>query len=164
MFPGGQLFAHVTLNRGLQPSRAEPPPPRVRESVKASNCTEGGMNRREGDTVSPMMRSIEIDGGKCDTCPARVVFGASRFEEIQIQKEATLLMSATVLESVVADRIVERHPYQETSAPYRVILALRTRGETRCQGKSEEVAVPFAHRVFGHEFGLDWIYSSYCES
>ncbi|HEX7913358.1 MAG TPA: helix-turn-helix domain-containing protein [Paraburkholderia sp.] len=130
------------------------------------------MKRREKavSTVCPVARSTEVVGDKWTTLVLREMYmGATRFEEIQIQTEATPQMLATRLKSLEADGMLERQPYQERPvryeyqltekgrAYYPVIQALRTWGETWCKSKGEEVAVRFTHRVCGHEVGLDYI-------
>ncbi|RKU00036.1 transcriptional regulator [Burkholderia sp. Nafp2/4-1b] len=130
------------------------------------------MRRREKGvtTVCPVARSTEVVGDKWTTLVLRELYmGATRFEEIQIQTEATPQMLATRLKSLEADGMVERHAYQERPlryeyrltekgrAYYPVIQALRTWGETWCKSKGEEVAVRFTHRACGHEVGLDYI-------
>jgi DNA-binding HxlR family transcriptional regulator len=130
------------------------------------------MKRREKGmiTVCPVARSTEVVGDKWTTLVLREMYmGATRFEEIQIQTEATPQMLATRLKSLEADGMVERHPYQKRPlryeyrltakgrAYYPVIQALRTWGETWCKSKGEEVAVRFTHRACGHEVGLDYV-------
>ncbi|MEM5299597.1 helix-turn-helix domain-containing protein [Burkholderia sp. JPY481] len=130
------------------------------------------MKRREKvvATVCPVARSTEVVGDKWTTLVLREMYmGATRFEEIQIQTEATPQMLATRLKSLEADGMIERQPYQKRPVRYEyhltqkgrafypVIQALRTWGETWCKSKGEEVAVRFMHRVCGHEVGLDYI-------
>jgi DNA-binding HxlR family transcriptional regulator len=128
------------------------------------------MKRREKSvaTVCPVARSTEVVGDRWTTLVLREMYmGATRFEEIQIQTEATPQMLATRLKSLEADGMIERHPYQERpvryeyhltekgKAFYPVIQALRAWGETWCKAKNEGVAVRFTHRACGHEVGLD---------
>jgi DNA-binding HxlR family transcriptional regulator len=130
------------------------------------------MKRREKtmSTVCPVARSTEVVGDRWTTLVLREMYmGATRFDEIQIQTEATPQMLATRLKALEADGMVERHPYQRRPlryeyrltekgrAYYPVIQALRTWGETWCKSKGEEVAVRFVHRACGHEVGLDYV-------
>ena len=130
------------------------------------------MRRREKSvtTVCPVARSTEVVGDRWTLLVLRELYmGATRFEEIQIQTEATPQMLATRLKSLEADGMVERHPYQKRplryeyrltekgKAFYPVIQTLRTWGETWCKSKGEEVAVRFTHRKCGHEVGLDYV-------
>jgi DNA-binding HxlR family transcriptional regulator len=125
-------------------------------------------SEKSADTVCPVARSVDIVGDRWTTLVLREMYmGASRFEEIQIQTEATPQMLATRLKALEADGMIERHPYNEKplryeyrltekgKAFYPVIQALRAWGETWCKGAKEEIAVRFTHRVCGHEVGLD---------
>ncbi|QCP53122.1 helix-turn-helix transcriptional regulator [Trinickia violacea] len=125
-------------------------------------------NGKSADTVCPVARSTEVVGDRWTVLVLRELYmGASRFEEIQIQTEATPQMLATRLKSLEADGMVERHPYNEKplryeyrltekgKAFYPVIQALRAWGETWVKREDEEIAVRFTHRVCGHEVGLD---------
>jgi DNA-binding HxlR family transcriptional regulator len=119
-------------------------------------------------TVCPVARSSEVVGDKWTTLVLREMYmGATRYEEILIQTEATPQMLATRLKALEADGMVERHPYQERPLRYEyrltekgkaffpVIQALRTWGETWIKSKDEGVAVRYTHRVCGHEVELD---------
>jgi DNA-binding HxlR family transcriptional regulator len=129
-----------------------------------------GMKRGEKSvtTVCPVARSSEVVGDKWTTLVLREMYmGATMYEEILIQTEATPQMLATRLKALEADGMVERHPYQERplryeylltekgKAFYPVIQALRAWGETWCKSEDEGVAVRYTHRVCGHEVGLD---------
>jgi DNA-binding HxlR family transcriptional regulator len=131
------------------------------------------MKRKEKTvtTVCPVARSTEVVGDRWTTLVLREMYmGATKFEEILIQTEATPQMLATRLKALEADGMVERHPYNERplryeyrltekgKAFYPVIQALRAWGETWCKTKDEGIAVLFTHRVCGHEVGLD----NYC--
>ncbi len=92
--------------------------------------------------------------------------GATRFEEIQIQTEATPQMLTSRLKALEAEGMVERRPYSEKplrheyrltekgAAFYPVIYALRAWGETWCKDEDEVVAMHYAHRTCGHDVGL----------
>jgi DNA-binding HxlR family transcriptional regulator len=131
------------------------------------------MKRKEKTvtTVCPVARSTEVVGDRWTTLVLREMYmGATKFEEILIQTEATPQMLATRLKALEADGMVERHPYNERPlryeyrltekgrAFYPVIQALRAWGETWCKSEGEGLAVRFTHRVCGHEVGLD----NYC--
>jgi DNA-binding HxlR family transcriptional regulator len=118
-------------------------------------------------TVCPVARSLDVVGDRWSVLILRELFmGASRFEEILIQTEATPQMLATRLKALEADGMVERHPYQhkplrheyrlteKATAFYPVVYALRAWGETWCKDGSEGVAVRFTHRACGHDVGL----------
>ncbi|CAB3768948.1 winged helix-turn-helix transcriptional regulator [Paraburkholderia humisilvae] len=118
-------------------------------------------------TVCPVARSLDIVGDRWTVLVLREMYmGASRFEELQIQTEATPQMLAGRLKALEADGMVERHPYSEkplryeyrltekARAFYPVIYALRQWGETWCKDASEGVAVGFVHRECGHDVGL----------
>ncbi|SAL56506.1 HxlR family transcriptional regulator [Caballeronia peredens] len=119
-------------------------------------------------TLCPVARSTDIVGDRWTLLVLRELYmGTSKFEEIQIQTEATPQMLATRLKSLEADGMIERHPYNEKplryeyrltekgKAFYPVIQALRAWGETWCKTKKEGIAVRYVHRKCGHEVGLD---------
>ena len=121
----------------------------------------------KADTVCPVSRSLDVVGDRWSILVLRELYmGAARFEEIQIQTEATPQMLATRLKSLEADGMIERHPYSEKPlryeyrltakgrAFYPVIHALRAWGETWCKDESEGIAVSFVHRECGHDVGL----------
>ncbi|MFP3187053.1 MAG: helix-turn-helix domain-containing protein, partial [Paraburkholderia sp.] len=61
-------------------------------------------------TVCPVARSSEVVGDKWTTLVLREMYmGATRYEEILIQTEATPQMLATRLKALEADGMVERH-------------------------------------------------------
>ena len=61
------------------------------------------------DTVCPVARSLDIVGDRWTVLVLRELYmGATRFEEIQIQTEATPQMVATRLKSLEADGMIER--------------------------------------------------------
>ena len=119
------------------------------------------------DTTCPVARSLDIVGDRWTVLVLRELFmGASRFEEIQIQTEATPQMLATRLKTLEANGMVERHPYQEKPLRheykltrkgrefYPVIHAMRAWGEIWVKGEDEGIAVQFVHRACGHDVGL----------
>jgi DNA-binding HxlR family transcriptional regulator len=119
------------------------------------------------NTVCPIARSVDIVGDRWTVLVLRELYlGATRFEEIQIQTEATPQMVTTRLKSIEADGMIERHPYNEKPLRheyrltekgrsfYPVIHALRAWGETWCKDESEGIAVRFVHRECGHDVGL----------
>lgn len=121
----------------------------------------------KANTVCPVSRSLDVVGDRWSMLVLRELYmGAARFEEIQIQTEATPQMLATRLKSLEADGMIERHPYSEKPlryeyrltekgrAFYPVIHALRAWGETWCKEKHEDIAVRFVHRDCGHDVGL----------
>lgn len=119
-------------------------------------------------TLCPVARSTQAVGDRWTLLVLRELYmGATKFDEILIQTEATPQMLATRLKSLEAEGMVKRYPYSEKplrheyrlsekgKAFYPVIQALRAWGETWCKDKREERAVRFTHRVCGHEVGLD---------
>ena len=119
------------------------------------------------DTVCPVARSLDIVGDKWTVLVLRELYmGVSRFEELQIQTEATPQMLAGRLKALEANGMIERHPYNEKPlryeyrltrkgwAFYPVIYALRAWGEGWCKDESEGVAVRFIHRECGADVGL----------
>ncbi|MBB1592945.1 helix-turn-helix domain-containing protein [Achromobacter sp. UMC46] len=118
-------------------------------------------------TVCPVARSLDLVGDRWTVLILRELYmGATRFEEIQIQTEATPQMLATRLKSLEANGLIERHRYNERPlrfeyrlsekgrAFYPVVYAMRAWGETWCKDDGEEVAVRFVHRECGHDVGL----------
>lgn len=89
--------------------------------------------------------------------------GVNRFDEIQVQTNATPQMLANRLKSLEANGLIERKSYREKPlrfeyqltkkgwAFYPVIYALRAWGEAWCKGTDEAVAVRFVHRACGHD-------------
>jgi DNA-binding HxlR family transcriptional regulator len=119
------------------------------------------------DTVCPVARSLDIVGDRWTVLILRELYtGVSRFEELQIQTEATPQMLTGRLKKLEADGMVERHPYharplryeyrltQKGWAFYPVIYALRAWGEGWCKDEGEGVAVRFVHRACGEDVGL----------
>ncbi|SDD53407.1 transcriptional regulator, HxlR family [Cupriavidus sp. YR651] len=119
------------------------------------------------NTVCPVARSVDIVGDRWTTLVLRELYmGATRFEEMQIQTDATPQMLATRLKALEADGMIERQPYSEKPlryeyrltdkgwAFYPVIYALRAWGEQWCKEKDEEHAMHFVHRECGHDVGL----------
>lgn len=118
-------------------------------------------------TVCPVGRSMEIVGDKWTVLVLREMhMGATRFEEIQIQTEATPQMVATRLKALEENGLVEREPYSQRPlryeyrltekgrAFYPVLHALRGWGETWTKTRGEEIAVHHTHRECGHDIGL----------
>jgi DNA-binding HxlR family transcriptional regulator len=119
------------------------------------------------NTVCPVARSLDVVGDRWTVLILRELsMGATRFEEIQIQTEATPQMLTTRLKALEADGMIERHPYSEKPLRheyrltekgrsfYPVIYALRAWGETWCKDAGEEIAMRFVHRECGHDVGL----------
>ncbi|RKR36236.1 helix-turn-helix domain-containing protein [Paraburkholderia sp. BL17N1] len=126
-------------------------------------------------TICPVARSLEVVGDRWTVLVLRELsMGATRFEEIQTQTEATPQMLAARLKSLEADGMIERHPYNEKPLRYEyrltekgrsfypVIYALRAWGETWCKDEREEIAIRFVHRACGHDVGLGSVCPS-CE-
>ena len=118
-------------------------------------------------TVCPVARSVEVAGDRWTILVLRELYmGSTRFEEMQIQTEATPQMLTSRLKALEADGMIERRPYHEKPlryeyhltdkgwAFYPVIYALRAWGETWCKGRDEDVAMHFVHRACGHDVGL----------
>ncbi|MFB4394576.1 MULTISPECIES: winged helix-turn-helix transcriptional regulator [unclassified Pseudomonas] len=118
-------------------------------------------------TLCPVGRSVEVIGDKWTILVLRELYmGATRFEEIQIQTQATPQMLTSRLKALEADGMLERRPYSEKpkrhgyhltakgQAFYPVIYALRAWGETWCKSEEEGVAVRFVHHTCGHDVGL----------
>ncbi|MEM5432693.1 winged helix-turn-helix transcriptional regulator [Cupriavidus oxalaticus] len=121
----------------------------------------------KANTVCPVARSLDIVGDRWTVLVLRELYmGETRFDEIQIQTNATPQMLATRLKALEADGMVERQPYNEKPlryeyrltkkgwAFYPVVYALRAWGETWCKDDGEEVAMHFVHRECGHDVGL----------
>ncbi|AVD83252.1 transcriptional regulator [Pseudomonas sp. SWI6] len=118
-------------------------------------------------TLCPVSRSVEQVGDKWTLLVLRELYmGATRFEDIQIQTQATPQMLTTRLKALEADGLVERRPYSDKprrhgyhltakgQAFYPVIYALRAWGERWCKDEGEAVAVRMVHRACGHDVGL----------
>jgi DNA-binding HxlR family transcriptional regulator len=118
-------------------------------------------------TLCPVARSQDVVGDRWSMLILRELFmGTGRFDDLQIQTEATPQMLATRLKKLEADAIVERHAYSERplrfeyrltekgAALYPVILALRRWGETWCKTKEEGIAVGYLHKPCGKDPGL----------
>lgn len=127
-----------------------------------AQATEEGI-----ETMCPVARSVDVVGDKWTLLVLRELYmGATRFEEMQIQTEATPQMLAARLKALEADGMIERRPYNEKPLRheyhltkkgwdfYPVIYALRAWGETWCKREDEELAVHFVHRACGHDVGL----------
>lgn len=119
-------------------------------------------------TVCPVSRSLDIVGDRWTMLCLRELFmGATRFEEIQIQTEATPQMLTSRLKALEANGMVARHLYSEKPRRYEyrltekgrevypVVQALRAWGEKWCKAPDEGVAVLYSHQKCGHDVGLD---------
>lgn len=92
--------------------------------------------------------------------------GNGRFDELQIQTEATPQMLASRLKKLEAGGLVVRQPYSTRPLRYEyvltdmgtdfypVILALRAWGEKWCKSEDEDVAVQYTHIPCGKDPGL----------
>jgi DNA-binding HxlR family transcriptional regulator len=79
-------------------------------------------------TVCPVSRSLDVVGDRWSMLVLRELYmGAARFEEIQIQTEATPQMLATRLKSLEADGMIERQPYSEKPLRYEYRLTEKGR-------------------------------------
>ncbi|WP_137822443.1 helix-turn-helix domain-containing protein [Pseudomonas sp. D(2018)] len=125
------------------------------------------MQDKTTDTVCPVARSVEVVGDKWTILVLRELYmGATRFEEMQIQTEATPQMLTSRLKALEADGLVERRPYSEKPLRYEyqltdkgwdfypVIYAMRAWGEKWCKSEGEGLAVHFVHRECGHDVGV----------
>jgi DNA-binding HxlR family transcriptional regulator len=124
-------------------------------------------NAKSVATVCPVARSVDVVGDKWTLLVLREMYmGATRFEEIQIQTEATPQMLASRLKALEANGMIERHPYSQRplryeyrltekgKAFYPVVRTLRAWGETWCKSRGEDIAVRFTHRACGQDVGL----------
>jgi DNA-binding HxlR family transcriptional regulator len=124
-------------------------------------------SKLEHDTLCPVARSQDVIGDRWSMLILRELFmGNGRFDDLQIQTEATPQMLASRLKKLEADGVVERSAYSERPprfeyrltekglALYPVILALRRWGETWCKKKGEGIAVHYIHQPCGRDPGL----------
>jgi DNA-binding HxlR family transcriptional regulator len=129
-----------------------------------------GRGTEQAQTACPVARSLDIVGDRWSVMVLRELhMGATRFEEIQIQTEATPQMLATRLKSLEAAGMIARHPYSERplrheyrltekgKAFYPVLYALRAWGEEWCKDEGESIAVRLVHRACGQDVGLSSI-------
>lgn len=118
-------------------------------------------------TTCPIARSLDVVGDRWTMLILReLCMGATRFEEIQMQTEATPQMLATRLKALEANGMVTRRPYSQKplryeyvltekgKAFYPVIYSLRAWGEIWCKSKGEDIAMHFTHRTCGRDIGL----------
>lgn len=121
----------------------------------------------QNHTLCPVARSQDVLGDRWSMLVLRELFNANgRFDDLQIQTEATPQMLATRLKKLEAHGLVERHAYSERplrfeyrltekgTAFYPVILALRSWGETWCKEPDEGIAVRYVHTMCGEDSGL----------
>ncbi|WP_233259346.1 helix-turn-helix domain-containing protein [Ramlibacter sp. WS9] len=92
--------------------------------------------------------------------------GSHRFEEIQVQTQATPQMLAGRLKKLESDGMIERRPYNTKPLRYEyyltemgigfypVFLAFRAWGETWCKTSKQKVAIRYTHLPCGKDPGL----------
>jgi DNA-binding HxlR family transcriptional regulator len=118
-------------------------------------------------TLCPIARAQVIVGDRWTVLVLRELFlGNRRFEEIQVQTQATPQMVASRLKKLEAEGLIERRLYSERPPRHEyhltpmgisfhpVFLALRAWGETWCKGEHEEVAIRYTHIPCGQDPGL----------
>ncbi|MCC2673149.1 MAG: putative transcriptional regulator, HxlR family [Ramlibacter sp.] len=118
-------------------------------------------------TVCPVALTQRIVGDRWTVLVLRELFlGSHRFEEIQIQSQATPQMLTSRLKKLEADGMIERRPYSERPLRYEyyltemgaafhpVFLAMRAWGETWCKPRKQEVAIRYTHVPCGQDPGL----------
>ncbi|MEZ2299288.1 winged helix-turn-helix transcriptional regulator [Variovorax sp. RCC_210] len=118
-------------------------------------------------TLCPIARVQDVVGDRWTVLVLRELFlGNRRFEEIQIQTQATPQMVASRLKKLESDGLVERRIYSQRPprheycltemgvAFHPVFLALRAWGETWFKSNDEEVAIQYIHVPCGQDPGL----------
>lgn len=119
------------------------------------------------DTLCPIALAQRIIGDRWTVLVIRELFlGSRRFEEIQVQTQATPQMLTSRLKKLELDGMIERRPYNDRPlrheyyltekgvALHPVLLALRAWGETWCKSKQQEVAIQYTHLPCGKNPGL----------
>jgi len=118
-------------------------------------------------TLCPIARGQGVVGDRWTVLVLRELFlGNRRFEEIQVQTQATPQMVAGRLKKLESDGLIERRLYSERPARYEyhltemgigfhpVFLAMRAWGETWLKSRTEEVAIQYTHLPCGQDPGL----------
>lgn len=121
-----------------------------------------------GETLCPIAHSTGLVGDRWSILVVReLLFGQSRFQDLQAQTGATSQMLAARLKRLEADGLIERHAYSQRPLrhEYRltpkgrhlmpVILALRAWGERWCKPEGEQPATRMFHRSCETELDLD---------
>jgi DNA-binding HxlR family transcriptional regulator len=119
------------------------------------------------DTLCPIALAQRIVGDRWTVLVLRELFlGNHRFEDIQVQSQATPQMLTSRLKKLESDGMIERRPYNNRplrheyyltemgTAFHPVFLTLRAWGETWCKSKKQEVAIHYTHISCGKNPGL----------
>lgn len=146
----------IIVTRGMMPGMTKMP-----KKTSAENETI------TSPTLCPVARAQGIVGDRWTVLVLRELFlGNRRFEEIQVQTQATPQMVASRLKKLESDGLIERRPYSEKPprheyhltemgiAFHPVFLALRAWGETWLKSEDEEVAIQYIHVPCGQDPGL----------
>lgn len=122
---------------------------------------------KEAETQCPVARAQSIVGDRWTVLVLRELFlGNRRFEEIQVQTEATPQMLATRLKKMEVEGLVERRLYSERPPRHEycltkmglslhpILLAMSAWGEVWCKSEAEERAINYIHNPCGQDPGL----------
>lgn len=118
-------------------------------------------------TLCPVARAESLVGDRWTVLIIReLLMGNHRFEELQVQTEATPQMLATRLKKLEVEGLIERRLYSQRpirheyfltemgQALHPVLLALSAWGETWCKADNEEVAIHYLHVPCGQNPGF----------
>lgn len=135
---------------------------KITESVRA--VTDPG----DEATLCPIAHATDLIGDRWSMLIVReLLFGPSRFQDLQVQTGATSQMLAARLKRLQADGLAQRRAYSQRPPRYEyeltpkgvqlmpVILALRTWGERWCKPEGAPTATRMFHRACGSELDLD---------
>jgi DNA-binding HxlR family transcriptional regulator len=132
-----------------------------------SSAEHETIGQNSSPTLCPIARAQGVVGDRWTVLVLRELFlGNRRFEEIQVQTQATPQMVASRLKKLESEGLIERRPYSERPprheyhltemgvAFHPVFLALRAWGETWFKSRNEEVAIQYTHIPCGQDPGL----------
>jgi len=134
---------------------------------KYSSTAHASTDAHSSATLCPIARAQDIVGDRWTVLVLRELFlGNRRFEEIQVQTQATPQMVASRLKKLESEGLIERRLYSERPPRHEyhltemgisfhpVFLALRAWGERWCKSEHEEVAIQYIHIPCGQDPGL----------
>jgi len=134
---------------------------------KKSSTEHEAIDPSSSPTLCPIARGQGVVGDRWTVLVLRELFlGNRRFEEIQVQTQATPQMVASRLKKLESDGLIERRLYSERPprheyhltdmgvAFHPVFLAMRAWGETWLKSRNEEVAIQYTHIPCGQDPGL----------
>lgn len=118
--------------------------------------------------ICPIAKSADVMGDRWTLLILReLFFGATRFENIQVQTGAAPQMLTDRLRRLERDGVVCRTPYQQRPVRYgynltdkgkdlfSILYAMRNWAERWQRDEGAPLAISYIHRACGHDVGLE---------